>query len=78
MKTTTPKTRVNVAPYYDTAIYISKLGDKKNKLNKTMKNTKNFNLLLFVGLASVLVMPSCHGNDKDLKQKKNIGKARNY
>lgn len=71
MKTTTPKTRVNVAPYYVIAIYISKLGDKKNKLNKTMKNTNIFSLLLFVGLASVLlVMPSCHANDKGQKQKK--------
>lgn len=70
MKTTTLKTCVTVDPYYDTNIYISKLGDKKNKMNKTMKNTKNFSLLLFVGLASVLlVMPSCHGNDKGPKQK---------
>lgn len=62
MKTTTPKTRITVAPYYDTTATM--------KINKTMKNTKKFNLLLIVGIASVLlVMSSCHGNDKGLKQK---------
>ena len=42
MKTTTLKTRVTVAPYYDTTATM--------KINKTMKNTKKFNLLVIVGI----------------------------